>query len=80
MVTVDVVLFAHLSDFQPDGRGGRHSRTFEFDDGTTIADVIAMLKLPDEPRVIFVNGRHADDARVLADGDRLAIFPPVAGG
>lgn len=77
---VEVVLFAHLSDFQPDGRGGRHSRTFDFDEGTTIADVVAMLKLPDEPRVIFVNSRHAEESQVLCDGDRLAIFPPVAGG
>jgi sulfur carrier protein ThiS len=77
---VDVVLFAHFSGFQPDGKGGRHARTFEFEEGTTIADVIAMLGLPDEPRVIFVNGTHAPEERELRDGDRLAIFPPVAGG
>lgn len=77
---VDVVLFAHLSSFQPDGRGGRHSRTFELAEGTTIADVIEMIGLPDEPRVVFVNSRHAPEDRVLAEGDRLAIFPPVAGG
>lgn len=77
---VDVVLFAHLSTFQPDGRGGRHSRTFDLAEGTTIADVIGLLGLPDEPRVIFVNSRHAPEAYVLQQGDRLAIFPPVAGG
>ncbi len=77
---VDVVLFAHLSTFQPDGRGGRHSRTFDLADGTTIADVVAMIGLPDEPRVVFVNSRHAAEDQVLAEGDRLAIFPPVAGG
>jgi sulfur carrier protein ThiS len=77
---VEVVLFAHLADFQPDGKGGRHSRTFDLAEGTTIADVIAMLGLPDEPRVIFVNNRHAEESAVLHDGDRLAIFPPVAGG
>lgn len=77
---VDVVLFAHLSTFQPDGYGGRHSRTFDLPDGTTIAGVIETLRLPDEPRVIFVNNRHASEDRVLAEGDRLAIFPPVAGG
>lgn len=77
---VDVVLFAHFSTFQPDGSGGRHARAFDLPDGTTIADVIAMFALPDEPRVIFVNNRHAPEAQVLAEGDRLAIFPPVAGG
>lgn len=77
---VDVVLFAHLSGFQPDGKGGRHARTFELEEGTTIADVIAMLGLPDEARVIFVNSAHALEEQELHDGDRLAIFPPVAGG
>lgn len=79
-MNVDVVLFAHLSTFQPDGLGGRHSRTFELAEGTTIAEVIAAIGLPDEPRVIFVNSRHAAEDRVLSEGDRLAIFPPVAGG
>jgi len=77
---VDVVLFAHFSGFQPDGKGGRHARAFELAEGTTIADVIAMIGLPDEPRVIFVNSRHAPEERELRQGDRLAIFPPVAGG
>lgn len=77
---VDVVLFAQFSDFQPDGEGGRHARTFELPDGTTVADAITMLGLPDEPRVIFVNSRHAPEEQVLMEGDRLAIFPPVAGG
>ena len=77
---VDVALFAFLSEFQPDGHGGRHARTVELADDTTIADVIATLGLPDQPRVVFVNSRHADESSALHDGDRLAIFPPVAGG
>lgn len=77
---VDVVLFAHLATFQPDGRGGRHSRAFDLPEGTTIAEVVAMIGLPDEPRVVFVNSRHAPEDHVLLEGDRLAIFPPVAGG
>lgn len=77
---VNVALFAHLSSFQPDGLGGRHPRALEFPDGATVGDVIASLHLPDEPRVVFVNGRHAPDDLHLVDGDRLGIFPPVAGG
>lgn len=79
-MNVDVVLFASLSEYQPDGLGGRQARTFELDEGTRIADVITTLKLPDLPRVIFVDGRHAPEDHVLAEGERLAIFPPVAGG
>ncbi len=77
---VDVALFASLSTFQPDGQGGRHARAFDLADGTTIADVITLLGLPDQPRVVFVNNRHAGEDAELHDGDRLAIFPPVAGG
>lgn len=77
---VNVVLFASLAAFQPDGSGGRRARTFELAEGTTIADVIKMLGLPDEPRIVFVNQRHASEDATLSDGDRLGIFPPVAGG
>ncbi|MBS3956164.1 MAG: MoaD/ThiS family protein [Clostridiales bacterium] len=77
---VHVALFAHLSAYQPDGLGGRAPREFDLPEGTTVADVIARLGLPNEPRVVFVNSRHADDGAALSDGDRLAIFPPVAGG
>ena len=77
---VDVALFAFLFDHQPDGLGGRHARAFELPEGTTVADVIADLELPDNPRIVFVNNRHAPEDSTLHDGDRLAIFPPVAGG
>jgi sulfur carrier protein ThiS len=79
-MNVDVALFAYLADYQPDGAGGRHARAFQLDEGTLIADVIKMLRLPDQPRIVFVNGRHAPETAPLADGDRLAIFPPIAGG
>ena len=61
-------------------RAGGSARAFELDEGTTIADVIETLGLPDQPRIVFVNGRHADEDASLHEGDRLAIFPPVAGG
>lgn len=79
-VIVDVALFASLASFQPDGLPGRHSRPIEFPEGFMISQVIEQLALPDEPRVIFVNGRHAEEGSALRDGDRLAIFPPVGGG
>jgi len=77
---VDIALFAYLSVFQPDGEAGRHSREFELPPGSTVASVIDMLGLPDKPRVIFVNNRHAEEDAVLHENDRIAIFPPVAGG
>ncbi len=80
MMKIDLALFAYLSQYQPDGQGGRHPRTLEYPEGTVISDVIDDLGLPDGPRVIFVNGRHAPESQQLHAHDRLGIFPPVAGG
>ncbi len=79
-MNVDIALFAYLADYQPDGLGGRSPRAFTLAEGTTVADLISSLGLPDEPRIVFVNGTHAEELAELHDGDRLAIFPPVAGG
>lgn len=82
---VEVALFAHLTPYLPEAGaestdGSPHARTIDLPDGTTVGQVIARLELPDEPRIVFVGGRHAPDDHVLAAGERLAIFPPVAGG
>jgi sulfur carrier protein ThiS len=79
-MTVHLALFAYLSQYQPDGKGGRGARAVDVADGTTVGELIAGLGLPDGPRAVFVNGRHAADDRPLSDGDRLALFPPIAGG
>lgn len=79
-MTIDVALFAYLSAYQPDGQGGRHPRPLEVAEGATVADIVSQLGLPDGPRVVFVNGTHAADEYIFSAGDRLAIFPPVAGG
>jgi sulfur-carrier protein len=77
---VQLALFAYLSKYQPDGRGGRLARPVEVPVGTTVGELIARLGLPDGPRAVILNGRHAADDQVLSEGARLAIFPPIAGG
>ena len=83
---VEVALFAHLTPYLPPASEGdgsaakRRSREMDLPDGTTVGQVIAQLGLPDQARIVFVNGRHAPDTHELAEGERLAIFPPVAGG
>lgn len=76
---IELALFASLTAFYPGG-GERGARALEVEDGTTVIDVIEDLGLPDAPRIIFVNNRGADEETVLRDGDRLAVFPPIAGG
>jgi sulfur carrier protein ThiS len=53
----------------------------EADPGTTVAEILEALGIPaSTPKVIIVNGRAADPARTLTEGDQLTLFPPVAGG
>lgn len=80
MITIQLALFAKLSSRYPEGGSGRGARAHAVGEGTTIGALVSALGLAEEPRITFVNGRHAPDDRVLAEGDRLAIFPPVAGG
>ena len=79
-MTIQLALFAYLSRYQPDGQGGRTARPIDVADGATVGELIALLGLPDGARVVLLNGRHAGDGQELSDGDRLAIFPPIAGG
>jgi molybdopterin converting factor small subunit len=48
----------------------------------TLSDLLAHLGIqPDLVHLAIVNGRiHYDRAARLADGDRVALFPPVGGG
>lgn len=71
-------LFANLKKHHPTGNP---DEPVELPDGTTIDQFIARSKIPDpEAKIIFVNNRKAGRDQVLKDGDRLSIFPPLAGG
>jgi sulfur carrier protein ThiS len=80
VTTIDLALFAKFSSRHPVEGAGRSARPVEIDDGSTLGDLVAQLELTDEQRITFVNGRHACDEQLLAEGDRVAIFPPIAGG
>jgi molybdopterin synthase catalytic subunit len=73
-VTVRVRLFAGLRE-----RAGWSVREV---DAATVADVWAALELGDEPAGLLyaVNKAYAKRDRPLADGDEVALIPPVSGG
>jgi molybdopterin converting factor small subunit len=49
--------------------------------GTSIRELLDQLNIGiDEPKVMFINGVHARLDDIIKDGDRVAIFPPIAGG
>jgi molybdopterin synthase catalytic subunit/molybdopterin converting factor small subunit len=72
---VHVKLFAGLRE-----RAGWSER--ELDGPERVADVWPALDLGDEPEGLLyaVNKEYADRDRLLADGDEVALIPPVSGG
>jgi sulfur carrier protein ThiS len=80
MMTIELALFAKFSSRHPVADAGRSARPIEVAEGSTLGDLIGALGLSDEPRISFINGRHGEDDAVLAEGDRVAVFPPIAGG
>ena len=81
-MNVSFLLFASYRDLV-----GVSSGTLELPPGATAASAVAALRskggawstLPDRP-VVAVNEEYAKLDRTLADGDELALLPPVAGG
>ncbi len=77
-MTVELRFFAGLRNYLPEGKT---PCTAELPDGSTVADILKTFGVPlEKPRILLVNGRHADMERVLHNGDVLSVFPPVAGG
>ena len=76
-----VRLYASLDRYQPVGRDSRSFSEVEVSEGTTVGDLLKTLHVPpDTVKLIFLNGIHAESDQILKEGDRLGVFPPVAGG
>ncbi|MGH3022247.1 MAG: molybdenum cofactor biosynthesis protein [Gaiellaceae bacterium] len=74
---VTVKLFAGLRE-----RAGAATRELDLEAGARLGDVWALLALGDEPEGLLyaVNKEYAGRERELADGDEVALIPPVSGG
>jgi sulfur-carrier protein len=78
---IQLNLFASLSRFLPLPPQSGFSNFLEISEGTTIQSLLTDLKVPPElPKIIFLNGLHAEATTLLKEGDRLGVFPPLAGG
>jgi len=76
-VRITVRLFAALRE-----RAGWSERELDVPDGAAVADVWPQLGLGDEPPGLAYarNREYAARADALADGDEVAVIPPVSGG
>jgi molybdopterin converting factor small subunit len=78
---IELKLYASLGKYMPQVPLEKKPGFLEIQEGTTIKALLEELKVPLETvKLIFVNGVHAKDDDVLKEGDRLGVFPPVAGG
>jgi sulfur-carrier protein len=77
---VEVRLFATLQPYLPSGAHG-DGISLDLPPGATVRDVVESLKIPSELACLtVVNGREVWPEQVLAPGDEVAMFPPLAGG
>lgn len=82
---ITLKLFASLSVHLPAEARSSHRVELEVDADATVADVILRQGIPPgQCAIVLVDGVWVAppdrEARVLADGEVLAVWPPVAGG
>ncbi len=75
---VKVELQAYLEQYSPNGQD---VFDYEVPEGARVRDLVHKLGLPEElASVIIVSNTNADPDRALAEGDRVILIPPLAGG
>lgn len=78
-------LYANLQDYLPPEALKTNSLRLDLPDDTTVLQVIERFNLPLKScHLVLINGVYLAPEqraqRVLADGEVLAIWPPIAGG
>ena len=78
-MNVQVNLYATLA--LQTTKQGTEAGLIEIEDGTSVGAILDRLGVSrDAPKIIFLNGVHSDLETIPKDGDRIAVFPPIAGG
>jgi sulfur carrier protein len=74
-------MLVHVRLFATFREGRFKEKEIDFPEGTTLADLLANLKIKEQQaRILLVNGVAAETDRKLAPNDIISIFPPMAGG
>jgi sulfur-carrier protein len=82
---ITLKLFASLTDYLPHDARRSNIVELEVDSGASILQIIEPFGLPMKlVHLVLVNGHYINPedraTRTLAEGDVLAIWPPIAGG
>jgi molybdopterin converting factor small subunit len=77
---VEIQLYASLTKYMPHRTRGK-SAFVDVEEGASVSALLKQLNVPmDVIKMIFLNGVHAKGPEILREGDRVGVFPPVAGG
>jgi len=77
---VEVRLYATLRKYLPEQKVGE-DYPITLPEEATVADLLAALGIPEaDSNQAFVNGRAGELSQMLRHGDKVGVFPPVAGG
>jgi sulfur carrier protein ThiS len=76
-MTITIHMHGNLRRFMPDGRD---RMAIDVGAGTTIQTLLASLGAERDIWLVAVNGTTAERDHVLAPGDQLDCFEPVAAG
>lgn len=80
MTKIELRLYGDLLGYINEVKIGE-AKIMEVDEGFTIGDLMKDLNMPrDIVKIILVNGRSKGLEYKLNANDRVALFPPVAGG
>jgi molybdopterin converting factor small subunit len=73
---IELKLFANLMKYRPSD-GDR----LAIEPGQTVGEIVAAIGMPAEKaKLIFINGLKGTLDTPLHGGERVGLFPPVAGG
>ncbi|MDO9145659.1 sulfur carrier protein ThiS [Rhodoferax sp.] len=82
---ITLKLFASLTDYLPPESKYTNIVALDIAPDTTIDQLVAQYRLPEKlVHLVLVNGSYVApekrSTQTLAEGDVLAIWPPIAGG
>ena len=78
---IELRLFASLSRYGSADGGSKLVQIMEIPEESTIGSLMKFLGIPpDRAKIVFINGIHAQEDAAIHEGDRIGIFPPIAGG
>jgi sulfur-carrier protein len=81
MIHITVRLYAMLRRFEPPGLELGQGFPVELPDGSRLSDLLSTLHMPaEEVKQVFVKSRRQEPDYLLANGEEVAIFPPIGGG